>query len=134
MIFENLAKINQEADADPSTMRISFDAKVAVKIGELSRGGKSRKKNKAHDHDFAKESITPVGLYAPKNKDLSIYMVESKVTSDCCVDILEKWWSELPSKKDIKKLVVNLDNGPQQNSYTGQFMKRMQEFSNHTTQ
>jgi len=58
-------------------------------------------------------------------------MVKSKVTSDCCVDILEKWWNAYPEDREkIKKLVVNLDNGPQQNSHRSQFMKRMQDFSN----
>lgn len=113
-------------------MRISFDAKVEIKIGNLSRGGRSRKNTKADDHDFGViETITPVGVYSPKSKDLSLYMVKSKVTSDCCVDIIEDWWSDYESDKEkIEKLVINLDNGPQQNSYRTQFMKRIQDFSN----
>jgi hypothetical protein len=77
------------------------------------------------------ETITPVGVYLPQSKDLSLYMVKSKVTSDCCVDIIENWWSDCASEKEkIKKLVINLDNGPQQNSHRTQFMKRIQDFSN----
>ena len=36
-IEEQLHQINQQADAEPNTLRISIDAKVAVKMGE-SRG------------------------------------------------------------------------------------------------
>jgi len=62
-------------------------------------------------------------------------MVKSNTTSDCYVDILEMWWKskmkELNDQKDnVKKLVINLDNGPQQNSHRTQFMKRIQDFSN----
>lgn len=72
-----------------------------------------------------------MGVYSPKNKDLSLYMVRSKVTSDCCVDILEDWWMNQVNVTDkVKTLVINLDNGPQQNSYRSQFMKRIQDFSN----
>lgn len=58
-------------------------------------------------------------------------MVRSKATSDCYVDIIESWWagkSEKPAK--IRRLVINLDNGPEQSSSRTQFMKRMQEFAN----
>jgi hypothetical protein len=33
--------VNKEADEDPYTLRISIDAKVALKVGEFDRGGKS---------------------------------------------------------------------------------------------
>jgi len=132
MIFDNLAKINKSADDSEDQLRVSFDAKVAVKIGNLSRGGKSRKEVRADDHDFGVlETITPVALYLPKEKDLFFYMVESKVTSDCCVDIMEDWWNNYSAiNKKVKTLILNMDNGPQQQSYTRQFMNRMQKFAN----
>jgi hypothetical protein len=105
-----------------------------VKIGNLSRGGKSRQEVKADDHDFGVEdTITPVGIYEPKEKDLSFYMVRSKVTSDCCVDIISGWWQlNQYQHPTVKKLVINLDNGPDQNSYRTQFIKRIQEFADQT--
>ena len=45
-IFENVAAANREADADSACLRISFDSKAKLKIGELSRGGKSREKKR----------------------------------------------------------------------------------------
>ena len=34
--------LNAAADADPAVLRVSLDAKAAVKIGPFSRGGTSR--------------------------------------------------------------------------------------------
>ncbi|MGB7416257.1 MAG: hypothetical protein WA902_18790 [Thermosynechococcaceae cyanobacterium] len=39
-IFSQIHQVNQAADADESTLRLSIDAKTAVKIGEYDRGGK----------------------------------------------------------------------------------------------
>lgn len=113
-------------------MRVSIDAKATVKIGEFDRGGKSRVFRRANDHDFdVIGKTTPVGFLIPKSGDLDLYMVSSIVTSDCIVDLLEQWWEE---KKQyfplVIKLVLNLDNGPEQQSHRTQFMKRLQEFAN----
>lgn len=74
---------------------------------------------------------TPVGFLSPKSGDLSFYMVSSRVTSDCIVDLLQLWLDERRSMYPlVNKLVINLDNGPEQQSYRTQFMKRIQDFSN----
>lgn len=39
-IFEQVYQINQQADDDDSTLRISIDAKATVKVGDYDRGGK----------------------------------------------------------------------------------------------
>lgn len=101
-----------------------------MKIGNLSRGGQSRVERHADDHDFGVTGeLTPVGIYQPKNKDLSLYMSRSRPTSDCYVDMIEAWWKVQPNKDEIKRLVINLDNGPEQHSHRTQFMKRIQAFS-----
>jgi hypothetical protein len=131
-IFDSLKEINDRADESDDQFRISFDAKAAVKIGNLSRGGKNRVLTQADDHDFGiVSSSTPVAIYLPKEKDLFLYMVRSKVTSDCYVDIIEQWWKAyaIDKRKKIKRLVVNLDNGPEQSSLRTQFMLRVQELS-----
>jgi transposase len=109
-----------------------MDAKVTVKIGEFDRGGKSRVFTKAHDHDFhVIGKTTPVGILAPKSGDLALYMVSSSVTSDCIVDLLQQWWDEKkPHFPLVEQLVINLDNGPEQQSHRTQFMKRIQDFAN----
>lgn len=73
---------------------------------------------------------TPVGILIPKTGALTYYMVSSSVTSDCIVDLLQDWWDEKKQNVPlIDKLVINLDNGPEQQSHRTQFMKRIQDFS-----
>ena len=102
-----------------------------MNIGEFDRGGRSRVFKKAHDHDFnIIGQTTPVGFLIPKSGDLDLYMVSSRVTSDCIVDLLQEWWDGKKKTYTLtSKLVINLDNGPEQQSHRTQFMKRIQEFS-----
>ena len=41
-IFEQIHPVNQQADADLHSLRISIDAKVALTVGAFDRGGKTR--------------------------------------------------------------------------------------------
>jgi len=55
--------------------------------------------------------------------------VTSKVTSDCLVDRLVDWWEEVKDRfSQIKTLVINVDNGPENHSRRTQFMQRLVEF------
>ena len=55
---------------------------------------------------------------------------KGKVTSDFIVDILEEFWkSESWRFPQIKTLLINQDNGGENNSRRTQFMKRIVEFS-----
>jgi hypothetical protein len=121
---------NEEADADEKMLRISMDAKATVKVGPFARGGKSRVLTKAADHDFhVQAKVTPVGIFLPGSDDLSLYAVTSKVTSDCLVDCLIDWWETIKERfSHIKTLLINLDNGPENQSRRTQFMQRLVEF------
>ena len=111
-------------------IRLSIDAKATVKVGPFARGGKSRVRTKACDHDFKPVAqVTPVGIFLPASDELFIYEVTSKVTSDCLVDCIEQWWSAVQERlAHITTLVINLDNGPENHSRRTQFMQRMVEF------
>jgi len=100
-------------------------------VGDFSRGGKKRVQVKAADHDFkAKANVTPVGLLLPQFDELFLACVTSKVTSDCLVDVLELWWQQNQERfKQIDTLVINLDNGPENESHRTQFMARLVEFA-----
>jgi hypothetical protein len=126
--------VNQEADANPTTLRISMDAKAPVNIGAFARGGKSRVPTKALDHDFQpEEKVTPVGILIPSTDELFVYGVTSKVTSDCLMDRLQQWWEEVrPRYGRITTLVINLDNGPENQSRRTQFMQRLVDFVQQT--
>ncbi|GHO76621.1 hypothetical protein KSD_43920 [Ktedonobacter sp. SOSP1-85] len=122
--------MNEEADADAQTLRISMGAKAAVKVGPFARGGKSRVRTNAADHDFQPEAmVTPVGIFLPASDELFLYAVTSKVTSDCLVDRLIDWWESVRERfPHIKTLLINLDNGPENHSRRTQFMQRLLEF------
>ena len=96
-------------------MRISIDTKAKVKVGNLSRGGKDRRKNplKADDHNHQwTETLVPLGILDVKAGDFSVYFGTSAETSDFIVDCLEKWWKENQKNyANIEELVINLDKG-----------------------
>jgi len=130
-IFEQIHQINQQADADPHTLRISIDAKVAVKVGEFDRGGTTRIPTVALDHDFgAMTTVTPYGIFLPQFNELSLFFVASKLTADCIVDCIEQWWEQSKHRfAHIRHLVINQDNGPENHSRRTQFMQRIVEFA-----
>jgi transposase len=130
-IFEQLSEVNPRADKAPDTLRLSLDAKATVNVGPFSRRGRSRTGTRAADHDFKPEArLTPFGIFSPEYDDLTLYMARSKVTSDFIVDRLADWWEfnrvRFPK---VKKLVLNLDNGPENHSRRTQFLKRMVGFA-----
>jgi transposase len=129
-IFDQMKRVNEAADVDPKVLRTSIDTKAIIKIGPFSRGGKSRVPTKAVDHDFDPEAkVAPVGIFLPATDELFLYAVTSRVTSDCLVDLLIQWWKSVQDRfPDVKTLVINLDNGPENHSHRTQFMQRLVEF------
>jgi len=74
--------------------------------------------------------VTPYGLFLPELDELFLYFTESKVTSDFIVDVLADFWnSEGERFPQIKTLLINQDNGAENNSRRTQFMKRIVEFA-----
>ncbi len=112
-------------------LRLSLDAKATVKVGPFSRRGASRVPVAAADHDFqSAATVTPVGILLPASDELRLYGVTTKVTSDCLVDCLTRWWEAVrPRFRHITTLVINLDNGPENHSRRTQFMHRLVAFA-----
>ena len=135
-IFENVNRINHQADDNPEALRISIDTKAKVNVGEFSRGGKTREKEPegALDHDMEPDlKMVPFGVFEPSNDHISIVFGNSNETSDFIADGLDIWWEENKERHShIKELVINLDNGPHINSHRTQFIKRMIEFADKT--
>ena len=122
--------LNRAADAAPDVLRVSMEAKATVKSGPCARGGKSRVPVQAADHAVqAEATVRPVGLFLPQTDELFIYHVTSTVTSDCLVDRLEQWWEAQRVRfGHSTTLVLNLDNGPENQSHRTQFMSRLVRF------
>ncbi len=130
-IFETLKPLNQEADNDPGCLRISIDAKAAVKIAEFSRGGKSRQSQQALDHDFkALYKYIPYGLFIPESNESWIWFAQGTLTSDFIVDRLEEIWPILKTKyNNPHTLVINVDNGPECSGQRTQWLYRLVKFA-----
>ena len=67
----------------------------------------------------------------PEFNELFLYLGCSKITADFIVDALEDCWkNQLCSRfPQVKTLLINQDNGPENHSRRTQFMKRMVEFA-----
>lgn len=135
-IFENVWEENRKSDENPESLRISIDGKAKLKIGDFSRGGKSRKKEaeKASDHDMnVLAKLSPFGILNVLTGALMIIFGTSAETSDFIADCIELWWkSNKSAYTHIKELVINLDNGPSLAGTRTQFIKRMTEFADNT--
>jgi hypothetical protein len=135
-IFAHVAEANRQADTDPHTLRISIDSKAKVKIGNLSRGGKTRalQAPQADDHDDHWEAVlVPFGILDVNASQLSIYFGQSAETSDFIVDCLIQWWQQQrPHYPDIHTLAIDLDGGSAVRSNRTQFIKRMVQFARAT--
>ena len=133
-IFDQVHKVNQEADADETMLRISLDAKAPIRMGLYSRGGLNRVVVKGLDHDFHGKTpqITPFGIYLPQHGELFLYYTATKVTSDFIVDCLIDFWTSMRERFPlVTTLVINLDNGPENHSRRTQFMQRITQFVDH---
>ena len=126
-IFEQLNKIHEQTKEDETVLRMSFDAKASVLIGQLSRGGISRIEVKALDHDFRpNEKVTPFGILLPDHDRLFLYFTESRVTADMIVDCLQICWATVKDEfPTVTTLLLNSDNGPENHSRRTQFMQRI---------
>lgn len=118
-------------------MRISLDTKAKVKVGDFSRSGESRGDEavKALDHDMSPDAVlVPFGLLELNRGPQDIHQPwlvfgHSRDTADFMADCLERWWQERRTEyPGIRKLQIELDNGPEIGSSRTQFMKRLVEF------
>jgi Rhodopirellula transposase DDE domain len=126
-IFGHLLQAHQQAAGRADTLRLSLDAKAPVLIGPFSRGGKSRRGTQGADHDFKPwGKLTPFGIFLPDQKELNLYFTSSKVTSDFIVDRLAQWWQvNQPRYPQVRRWLVDLDNGPENHSRRTQFIYRL---------
>jgi len=126
-IFNHLREVHERAAGDEQTLRLSLDSKAPVPIGPFSRGGRSRTGTQGADHDFKPRGVlTPFGIFRPATSESALFFTDSKVSSDFMADCLEQWIAErAQSLKDIRRLVLDLDNGPENSGQRSQWLLRM---------
>lgn len=107
-----------------------MDTKAVIKVGPFSRGGYNRYGLRAWDHDFKPETTLKLfGISIPATNETFFYFTESNATADFMVDALEHLWPTIKEKYSPHTLVLNMDNGPENNSRRSQYMKRLLNFS-----
>jgi Rhodopirellula transposase DDE domain len=126
-IFANVQQVHAQAAAATDTLRLSLDSKAAVLIGPFSRGGQSRTGTTGVDHDFKPDGVlTPFGIFQPATAAAELFFTDSKVSSDFMVDCLEQWLqTRAPALQDIRRLVLDLDNGPENSGQRSQWLWRL---------
>lgn len=113
-------------------MRLSMDCKATVKIGEYSRGGRTRGDDQAADHDMGcHEKYTPFGVLNENTGDLHLVFGSSAKTSDFIVDGLDAWWAhQAPEQRDACSLLqIKADTGPESSGRRTQFLKPLVDFA-----
>lgn len=138
-IFAQVAAARERAAADPCCLRTSIDTKAKVKIGLFSRRGKSRLPRPAADHDRHPDAIlVPFGVLevsrgAEQIRQLNVLFGHSRETADFIMDGLKLWWrSRREHHPGVRRLMIELDNGPEISSARTQFLKRLVEFADET--
>ena len=131
-IFDNIQEKNAQAKSDGGVKRLSLDCKATVKIGNYSRGGKTRGDNQADDHDMGcTETYTPFGILDEDSGQLHIMFGSSYKTSDFIVDSLIQWWGglSLEEQQSTTRIQMKADNGPESSGVRTQFLNRMVSFA-----
>ena len=104
-----------------------------MKIGAFSRGGVARGREavRAADHDMHPSAVlAPAGILEVATHQLNILFGTSRDTSDFVADALELWWTNRREVYGgVRRLQIDLDNGPEIGSSRTQFMKRLVDFS-----
>jgi len=127
LLFENI-RIRDEQAQVQGIKRVSIDCKATVKLGNSSRGGKTRGERQADDHDMgSKEKYIPCGILDEDTGDLFISFGSSFKTSDFIVDTLQDWWAKLTpaARHQIPAIQIKVDNGPESSGVRTQFLNRM---------
>jgi hypothetical protein len=131
-IFSHIGQVREQIKDDPTVLRISIDTKAKVAVGPFCRRGRCRARTplQAADHDMHPESkIVPFGILEVDSGQLFLSLGLSLETSDFIADGLEDWWLERrAAHAGVRKIVIELDNGPEVQSHRTQFMKRLVDF------
>jgi hypothetical protein len=85
---------------------------------------------KGWDHDPpAKAKLTPLGILLLATGALTLLFASAE-TSDFWVDGLQVWWQLVRARyAQVRRLVIYLDNGPNNSGTRTQFLKRLLAFA-----
>ena len=130
-IFENVNNAMESAmETNDSVAVISIDDKATKKIGNLSDGGESWLNLKALDHDTKFEySMKPFGILDLKTNETFVRCTPYSSTAEFKVDSIELYVKYKLEKNSLEKLIIFLDNGPENSGRRKLWLKKLTELS-----
>lgn len=117
-IFENVNETKQFISKSSSDVAvISVDDKNRKKIGNISDNGYSWFNRQALDHDTNFNcTVVPFGILDLKTNETFVYCNKGSSTANFKVDCIEQYLINKKEIFDIKRLIIFLDNGPENSS------------------
>lgn len=130
-IFENVNETKQFISlSDDSVAAISLDDKSRKNIGQFSENGYSWYNRNALDHDTnCKCSVNPFGILDLKTDETFVYCTKGSSTAEFKVDCLEDYLIQKLKNYDLKRLIIFLDNGPENSSRRTLWIKKLIDLS-----
>lgn len=117
-IFENVNETKQFISKSSNVVAIiSIDDKNRKKIGNISDNGYSWFKRQSLDHDTNFNcTVVPFGILDLKTNETFVYCNKGSSTANFKVDCIEQYLINKKEIFDIKRLIIFLDNGPENSS------------------
>lgn len=117
-IFENINETKKFFfESNDRTVVISIDDKNRKKIGNISDNGYSWFKKEALDHDTNFDcTIVPFGILDLKTNETFVYCNKYSSTASFKIDCIEDYLIKKKEKFNINRLIIFLDNGPENSS------------------
>lgn len=130
-IFENVNDCLEAIDINNDEIAtISIDDKATKKIGKFSDNGMTWINTKALDHDtIFKHAIKPFGILDLKTNEVFVTCTPYCSTAEFKVDCIENYIIQKKKKCKLRKLVIFLDNGPENSSRRRLWLKQLKNLS-----
>lgn len=126
-VHEELEDLNYTND---ETAAISIDDKATKKIGNISDNGKSWLDIQALDHDTTfNYAVKPFGILDLKTNESFVYCTTYSSTAKFKVDCIENYIIHKNKVNKLKRLVIFLDNGPENSGRRKLWLKSLVELS-----
>jgi hypothetical protein len=116
-------------------MRLSLDCQASVKLGDDSRGGKTRGENQAADPERGcEEQPVPFGIVAAARGQWQLTVGSAFKTRDFIGDSLPDGGKDTPVelRAQLTPLPLKVDHGPERSGVRTPFLKRMVEVADDT--
>lgn len=109
---------------------ISIDDKNRKKIGNISDNGYSWFEREALDHDTHFDcTVVPFGILDLKTNEPFIYLNKGSSTAEFKVNCIDSYLMLKKEKCNLKRLVIFLDNGPENSSRRTLWIKELIDLS-----